>query len=103
MSEVKAGEIWEIAELRLDPQAVADFPAAAGKALAILRAAPGCGGAILMSGVEDPTSPRFLIQWRDVATHQAFRDSPTFAEYRAPIASSFAQPPVFQHYQVEAV
>jgi len=40
------------------------------------------------------------VRWESVAAHQAFRDSPAFAGYRATIQDHFAAPPSFRHYTV---
>jgi quinol monooxygenase YgiN len=98
---MKAGQVWELAQLSLKTESVAGFPAAAHEALEVLRSADGCDAAYLLSGIEEPTRPVLLIQWADVPTHLAFRESDAFLDFRRPIQDSFAELPVFAHHRIE--
>jgi quinol monooxygenase YgiN len=89
--------IYELAQLRSsdgDAMVVA-LPAA----LAVLRAAPGCGGASVRRCIEEPDRFVVTVEWDSVEAHIAFRESEAFAGYREPIGGLFAEPPVFAHYE----
>lgn len=92
------GEIYEIANLQIKPESLEQFEQAVPNALAILDAAPGCGGAKVLFGVEEPEQPCFVVQWDSVDAHESFRAAPNFAEYRATIAETFAAPPTYRHF-----
>lgn len=97
---LETGQVWEIAQLEVDPAGVDAFVADADVALAVLRSAPGCRSAALLAGVEEPGKPLFLVEWDTVDAHLAFRETALFQDYRAPIGGHFVAPPVFHHYTV---
>jgi quinol monooxygenase YgiN len=74
---------------------VADF----GRAHAVIAAAAGCHWAQLTRTVEEPSTFVLLVGWDDVAAHQAFRDSPSFADWRAIVGPYFATAAVVTHLQ----
>jgi len=97
---MKPGDVYEVAQLHIREDARAAFAAAAPAAEAALEAAPGCVDAHVLAGIEDPGEPLLVVRWESVAAHEAFRDSPAFAGYRATIQDHFAAPPTFRHYTV---
>jgi quinol monooxygenase YgiN len=97
---VNSGNVYEVAQLHIEEAEAEAFGAAAGNAVSVLAAAPGCLGAHLLSGIEEPGSPLFVVEWESVAAHEAFRASPAFATYRETIADRFVAPPTFRHYLV---
>jgi heme-degrading monooxygenase HmoA len=89
--------VLEIATFDIIPGAEDDFAAAARTGLALLADTPGHHWARLTRGVETPTRFVLLVEWDDVASHQAFRDSDRFPRWRALISPHFASPPVVEH------
>ncbi|MGE0068280.1 MAG: putative quinol monooxygenase [Solirubrobacterales bacterium] len=94
------GEVYEIAQLHIKPESRESFEEVVPKALAVLRSVPGCKGAKVLLGVEEPDEPCFVVQWDSVDAHESFREAPIFAEYRATIADTFAAPPSYRHFVV---
>jgi len=94
------GEVYEIAQLQIKPESREKFEQEVPKALAILSAAPGCRDAHVLLGVEEPDQPCFAVHWDSVDAHESFREAPSFADYRATIADTFASPPTYRHFVV---
>ena len=94
------GDVYEIAQLHIRPDAREEFERAVPGALEVLAAAPGCRGAQVLFGIEQPDEPCLAVHWDSVEAHEDFRAAPLFAEYRATIAETFAAPPTYRHFTV---
>lgn len=73
------------------------FVAAARMAVDRFRAAPGCTAMRVLRSHEVPGRYWLIVEWRDVAAHEAFRRSPAFAEWRGLVGPYFTVPPVVEH------
>ena len=78
-----------------DPDA---FRAAYADAREVITAAPGARSVRMTAGVETPTRFVLLVEWDDVAAHEAFRASEAFTRWRGLIGPHFAQPPHVEHF-----
>jgi quinol monooxygenase YgiN len=94
------GEVYEIAQLHIKPEAREQFEQNVPRALEILSAAPGCRGAQVLFGIEEPDEPCFAVHWDSPEAHESFREAPAFADYRATIGDTFAAPPTYRHFLV---
>jgi len=73
------------------------FEAAAAKAVPLFAAAEGCREMKLLRSHEVGGRYWLLVEWRDVAAHEAFRQTPAFAEWRALVGGYFASAPLVEH------
>jgi quinol monooxygenase YgiN len=87
----------EIARLEVAPNAVDAFTAAAAQAVELFRGAPGCSAMRLLRSYEERGRFWLVVEWQDVAAHEAFRKSAGFARWRALVGPYFAAPPVVEH------
>jgi len=94
------GEVYEIAQLHIKPESREKFEETVPKALDVLNAAPGCSGAQVLLGVEEPDEPCLAVHWDSVDAHESFRETPAFADYRATIGDMFVSPPSYRHFTV---
>src|SRR3546814_14387759 len=83
----------EIARIDVAPSDTEAFTAAAAQAVELFRAAPGCSAMRLLRS--HAVAGRFwlIVEWRDVAAPEAFRDSPAFAPWRGLVGPHFSAPP----------
>jgi quinol monooxygenase YgiN len=81
--------------------AEAEFLAGVRVGLGVILRAPGCVHATVFRGVEQPREFRLVIEWRDVAAHEAFRSSPQFGEYRSTIGQFLDGTPTHSHFTRE--
>ena len=88
----------EVADIKVEAGAEADFVAGYQVARQVLAAAPGCRSVRMTQGVETPSRFVLLVDWDSVDAHLAFRASDQFAQWRAPIAAYFAGPPYVEHF-----
>lgn len=87
----------EIARIDIDPGDTDAFVAAAGEAVVLFRGAPGCRAMRLLRSHEAPGRFWLVVEWHEVAAHEAFRQSPAFAGWRALVGPYFAAPPAVEH------
>lgn len=72
-------------------------------ALELIRAAKGCGDVQIWRCVEDPSSVQMLIEWDELADHEAFRQSGALEEDRARFQPILIGPSSVAHYNELAV
>lgn len=87
----------EIARIDILPGHVDALLVAAGEAVALFRAAAGCSAMRVARSHEVPDRFWLIVEWADVAAHEAFRASAAFAEWRALVGPHFACPPEVEH------
>ncbi len=58
---------------------------------------PGCHEVSLQRMIEDPRRFMLIVQWDSVATHESFRASPDFGEWRKNVGHTFEKPPYMMH------
>jgi quinol monooxygenase YgiN len=89
--------VLEVADIRVNEGSEADFAAGYLIAREVIMAAPGCHSVRCGQSIETPTRFVVRVEWDSVEAHQQFRDSPQFADWRAPIGEFFAGPPYVEH------
>lgn len=87
----------EIARIDIVPGREDAFEAAATGAVPLFVAAAGCRGMRLLRSHEAGARYWLIVEWRDIAAHDAFRASPDFAEWRRLVGGFFAASPVVEH------
>lgn len=90
--------VTEVANLRTDPDKVAQFQQVIKDHIGLVTQTPGCHGARLLSGVESPGWFILLIGWDSVEAHNGFRQSERFTAWRAAIGPFFATDPTIEHF-----
>lgn len=95
--------VLEIAQLHIKQGMAKELEAVAETALKIIAGAPGVGACRAMRCIEDPDTFAFLIEWKSLEAHQAFRESGAFQRYRSVIQHLFADLPEVRHYTPTAV
>jgi len=74
------------------------FAAAYRDAVSFITDSPGCLGARLVRGVENPRRFVLLVEWERLEDHiEGFRGSPAFQQWRGAVGGYFAQPPTVEH------
>ncbi|MDE8347439.1 MAG: antibiotic biosynthesis monooxygenase [Acidocella sp.] len=94
--------ITEFAEIEVKPGHEADFIAGVEASRAVFLAYQGCHALELHRGIESPAHFVLNIKWDDVATHQAFRESPGFQVWRGNVSGFFAGAPKVWHSETVA-
>lgn len=90
--------VLEVALIDVMPGAEEAFRASYGQARALLSGSPGCQQVRMTQGVETPTRFVLMVEWDDVAAHDAFRAGEGFGQWRALIGPHFAHPPHVEHF-----
>jgi heme-degrading monooxygenase HmoA len=90
--------VLEVALLDVTPGTEEAFRASYAQARALLAASPGCQQIRMTQGIETPTRFVLLVEWDDVAAHDAFRAAEAFTQWRALIGPHFAGPPRVEHF-----
>lgn len=91
--------ITEHAVIAVHPGSEDDFARAFEEARPVITAAPGCGEARLLRGIERPSTFLLLVEWESVEAHmERFRNSPGFAEWRRIVGPFFDGPPEVDHF-----
>jgi heme-degrading monooxygenase HmoA len=90
--------VLEVALIDVTPGSAAGFIGAYAVAKDVITAAPGCRTVRMTHGIETPTRFVLLVEWDSVAAHEAFRESPAFAQWRGHIGPFFAGPPHVEHF-----
>ncbi len=89
--------VLEVARFAITPGSEEAFVAAYAEAIPLVSVTPGFGSARMLRGVERPDTFVLLVEWDSVESHQVFRDSERFPEWRARIGPHFASPPEVEH------
>lgn len=90
--------VLEVALIDVKPDSQEAFRAAYEQAKHLPAATPGCGPMRMTQGVETPTRFVLMIEWDSVETHDVFRDSEHFGQWRALIGPHFANLPHVEHF-----
>ena len=90
--------VLEVGLIDITPGSAEAFTVAYGQARQLIGDAPGVRSIRMTHGVETPTRFVLLVEWDDIASHEAFRESPAFGEWRALIGPHFAGPPRVEHF-----
>jgi heme-degrading monooxygenase HmoA len=94
--------ILEHADIRIDPTRAAEFEAAITHgASTVIAQAKGFRGFKVNRSIESPGRYILMIYWDSLEDHTVgFRQSESFAQWRAIVGSFFAQPPVVEHLEL---
>jgi heme-degrading monooxygenase HmoA len=94
--------ILELADLRIQPGAQAQFDEAVTRAISLTIAkATGYLGHQVQKGVESPERYLLMVRWNTLDNHMVdFRESPAFTEWRGIVGPFFAAPPTVEHFSL---
>ncbi|MBC9033758.1 antibiotic biosynthesis monooxygenase [Sphingomonas sp. JC676] len=87
----------EIACIDIRPGSEAAFEAGAYTAVPEFSAAAGCSAMRLLRSYETASRYWLIVEWTDVAAHEAFRATPGFAYWRSLVGDFFAAKPAVEH------
>jgi quinol monooxygenase YgiN len=87
----------EVARIDITPGSGAAFEAALEHAPDLFRRAAGCRKMRLLRSHETADRYWLIVEWTDVAAHEAFRETPAFAEWRALAGPFFVTRPEVEH------
>lgn len=87
----------EIARIDVQPDRIEAFETGATEAVPLFAAAQGCTGMRLTRSHEVAGRYWLIVEWTDVAAHEAFRTTPAFARWRELVGGCFAAPPMVEH------
>lgn len=90
--------VLEVALIDVTPGSEAGFRSSYGQARALLAGSPGCQTIRMTQGIETPTRFVLMVEWVDLAAHEAFRAGGGFGQWRALIGPHFAHPPHVEHF-----
>ncbi|BCY06700.1 antibiotic biosynthesis monooxygenase [Actinoplanes sp. L3-i22] len=91
--------ILEVTLIDVLPGREDDFVAAYQLARPVIAGAEGCRGLQVKRRTESGTRFALLIEWDSVEAHeQNFRRTERFAQWRALIAATLAQPPLTEYF-----
>ena len=95
-----AAMILEVADIRIQPGAQAQFDAAIARGLeTVIAKVHGYRGHRVVKGIESPERYLLMIEWDTVEDHTVgFRGSPAFQDWRAIVGPFFAAPPQVEHF-----
>ncbi|MFE4956112.1 antibiotic biosynthesis monooxygenase family protein [Streptomyces sp. NPDC056653] len=92
--------VFEVARIAVKGGMETSFSEGMKSGAAIIAEAPGCRSVQVMQGVEDARDFVLVVGWNSIDDHQAFRDSPRLAEYRATVSEFLDGPPSVSHFEV---
>jgi quinol monooxygenase YgiN len=87
----------EIACIDVRAGSEAAFEAGARAAVPEFSAAAGCSAMRLLRSHETAGRYWLIVEWTDVAAHEAFRATPGFARWRELVGDFFAAKPMVEH------
>ncbi|GAA4962384.1 antibiotic biosynthesis monooxygenase family protein [Actinoplanes utahensis] len=91
--------VLEVTLIDVLPGRENDFVNAYELARPVVAGTPGCRSLRLQRGLETPTRFVLLTEWDSVEAHeQNFRRTDRFAQWRALIGGSLAQPPLAEYF-----
>jgi heme-degrading monooxygenase HmoA len=90
--------VIEIAQIEVTPGSETQFEAGYDSVRQLIADFPGSLSMRMTRGIESPSRFILMIEWESVTAHDAFRASPSFAQWRAGIGPFFAGPPNVEHY-----
>lgn len=96
--------ILELADIRIQPGKEQEFDAAIQRGIEqIISKAKGFTGFRIHKGIESPERYLLTISWQTLENHTVdFRESDTFAEWRAIVGPFFAVAPTVEHFSLLA-
>jgi heme-degrading monooxygenase HmoA len=89
--------VTEFAEIDVKPGTELDFIAGVNACVGIFARAQGCHGVTLQRSIEAPQHFALIVEWDDVAAHNAFRASDDFNIWRGAVGGFFATAPHVWH------
>ncbi len=90
--------VLEIADFLVREGDEEKFTAAYRDAVTFITGSPGCLGARLVRGIENPRRFVLLVEWERLEDHtEGFRESPAFGQWRGAVGGYFAEPPTVEH------
>lgn len=94
--------ILELADIRIHPGQQAAFDEAIQRGLKeVISKAKGFQGYKVNKGIESPERYILQIFWETLENHTVdFRQSPTFADWRAIVGPFFSGAPVVEHFDL---
>jgi heme-degrading monooxygenase HmoA len=90
--------VLEVALIDVMPGSEEAFRTSYGQAREVLAGSPGCRRVRMTQGIETPTRFVLLVEWDEVAAHDAFRAGEEYGKWRALIGPHFANPPHVEHF-----
>ena len=90
--------VLEVALIDVHPGSAEGFTQAYAQAKLVITAVPGVQSVRMTHGIESPTRFVLLVEWDAISSHEAFRESAAFAEWRGHIGPFFAVPPSVEHF-----
>jgi heme-degrading monooxygenase HmoA len=90
--------VLEVALIDVTDGSQADFEAGFRRVRHALSDSPGCRSVRMTHGVETPSRFVLLVEWDDIAAHQAFRDSAALGVWRSGIGPYFSGAPTVEHF-----
>ena len=96
--------ILELADIRIQPGQQAAFDEAIQRGIKeVISKAKGFQGYKVNKGIESPERYVLQIFWETLENHTVdFRQSPTFADWRAIVGPFFAGAPTVEHFNLLA-
>lgn len=93
--------VYEMAQIRIDPEKADEFETEVSKCIELFRAAPGCRSMLLERQVEDHSFYTLRLGWNELADHVVrFRASDAFQEWRRRAGPFFLAPPTVVHHEL---
>ena len=90
--------VLEIAQFDVRPGTEEAFAAAYQQVRQAVADSAGCRSMRMTRGLETPTRFVLLVEWDSLESHEAFRASERFPQWRAGIGPYFANPPHVEHF-----
>ncbi len=96
--------ILELADIRIHPGQQTAFEEAIQRGVnEVISSAKGFQGYKVNKGIESPERYVLQIFWETLENHTVdFRQSPSFAAWRAIVGGFFASPPTVEHFELLA-
>lgn len=93
--------VLEVAEIQIRPGEQQAFEAALSLGIqTVISGSKGYRGYRLEHGIESPQRYLLLIEWDTLENHTVdFRQSASFAQWRAIVGPFFAEPPRVEHFR----
>ena len=90
--------VLEVAIIDVSDGAQQEFSAAYEQGRELVAVTPGCRSMRMTQGIETPTRFVLLVEWDRVESHEDFRASERFGQWRALIGPHFDGPPHVEHF-----
>ena len=90
--------VLEVAIIDVTDGVQQQFAAAYEQARHLVAVTPGCRSMRLTQGVETPTRFVLLVEWDRIESHEDFRSSERFGQWRGLIGPHFDGPPHVEHF-----